>query len=106
MSEREWKACTWIHHIATVIGLCKGIYHFFCVKRSTVKQNLLLVYIASQVWAAAKLVVSVATGKECMKKSYENIHTLCKNRRKEKVCTWTMTFVSAGFKLGTPVLLK
>lgn len=113
MSKREWKLCKGFHHIATVIGLLTGIINYAEHRGSIWKKNALLIYIMSQVWAAVKIAAALLSGTDIipkkydnMQKSYENIHTLCNDKKKERRYTWFLSILSASFKIGTPILLK
>lgn len=112
MSKREWKICTWIHHLATITGLCTGIINYTQKKSTTWKKNLLLIHIVSQIWAAIKIAASIFPRKDSkgtdganMQRSYEHIHNLCKNKEKERIWTFVLCGMSVLFKIGIPVLL-
>lgn len=111
MSKKEWKICTWIHHIATAAGLCIGMINYKKHTGSAWKSNLLLLYIVSQVWAAVKIAASLfaddagRTSHKDMQKSYDNIHTLSKNKKEERRWAGVLCALSAVFKIGTPILL-
>ncbi len=100
------KTCIWVHHIATFIGLCTGVYHFIFRKDHGAKQSLLVFYIASQIWAVIKILAGFGAEKGFLQKSYDNIHTLCENKKQEKRSICILTGFSAMFKIGTPILLK
>lgn len=100
------KTCIWVHHIATFIGLCTGVYHFIFRKDHGAKQSLLVVYIASQIWAAVKIIAGLGAEKGFLQKSCDNIHTLCENKKQEIRSICFLTASSAIFKIGTPILLK
>lgn len=111
MSKREWKICTWIHHAATAAGLGIGIINYKKHTGSAWKNNLLLLYIISQVWAAVKIAVSFLaddcgkTSHKDMQRSYDNIHTISKNKREERKLAGIFSALSAIFKIGMPILL-
>lgn len=112
MEEREFKICTWIHHAATFTGLSAGIWALdrrtrgTGRKQSVLKETALVLYIISQIWAAVKIVASLLSGRERMKDGYDNIHSLCNDKQKERGLTWMLTIVSACVKTGTPVMLR
>lgn len=112
MEEREFKICIWIHHAATITGLSAGIWALdrrtrgTGRKQSVLKETALVLYIISQIWAAVKIVASLLSGRERMKDSYDNIHSLCNDKQKERGLTWMLTIVSACVKTGTPVMLR
>ncbi|BDF33750.1 hypothetical protein CE91St62_18160 [Lachnospiraceae bacterium] len=112
MEEREFKICTWIHHAATITGLSAGIWALdrrtrgTGRKQSVLKETALVLYIISQIWAAVKIVASLLSGRERMKDSYDNIHSLCNDKQKERGLTWMLTIVSACVKTGMPVMLR
>ena len=110
MKESEFKICTWIHHTATFIGLSAGIWALDKTtgkkRQNMLKETALVHYILSQVWAAVKIAVSLLSGRERMKDSYDNIQSLCEDKRKERGLTWTLTAVSACVKIGTPLVLR
>lgn len=110
MDKKEFKVCIWIHHIATFAGLAAGISVLTRKrqgkKKSVWKKAALLLYIISQIWAAFKIAVSFLSGKEQMKDSYDNIHSLCDDSRKEKMFTWFLTMTSACAKIGIPAALR
>ena len=112
MEEREFKICTWIHHAATFTGLSAGIWALdrrtrgTGRKQSVLKETALVLYIISQIWAAVKIVASLLSGRERTKHGYDNIHSLCHDKQKERGLTWMLTIVSACVKTGTPVMLR
>ncbi|KMZ55115.1 hypothetical protein [Dorea sp. D27] len=112
MEDREFKICTWIHHAATFTGLSAGIWALDRRTRNTrqkpsvLKETALVLYIICQIWAAVKIVASLLSGRERLKDSYDNIHSLCNDKKKERGLTWMLTIVSACVKTGTPVLLR
>ncbi len=53
-----------------------------------------------------KIVADLAKGRSRLRKSFENIHSLCRDKRQERGLLWVLTALSAVFKTSTPCLLK
>lgn len=107
MSVKEQNICIWIHHIATILGLCTG---FFKLRAHPENKKgaafpLLILYITSQLWALLKLLAGLGAKRQPLKKSFLNIKKLCRTQKQERSFLWLLTLLAAGFKLGTPALL-
>ena len=50
--------------------------------------------------------IYLAKGRSRLRKSFENIHSLCRDKRQERGLLWVLTALSAVFKTSTPCLLK
>ena len=107
MREKEWTICIWIHHIATFIGLFSSLYHIAAgKKRPAARSGGLILFACCQAFGVFKIVADLAKGRSRLRKSFDNIHSLCRDKRQERGLLWVLTALSAVFKTSTPCLLK
>lgn len=105
MGKKEWIICTWIHHIATVIGLYKGCRRLFMERLRGIRGLLMFLFLASQIWAGVKILRELTMGESRLKQSFENIHRVSKNEDEERGILFTIAGFSALFKIGVPWFL-
>ena len=107
MREKELTICIWIHHISTFIGLFASLYHIAAGrKRPAFRTGGLILFASCQAFGAFKIAADLAKGRSRLRKSFENIHSLCRDKRQARGLLWVMTALSAVFKTSTPCLLR
>ena len=105
MGRKEYRVCIWIHHIATILGVCGGLCNLACTRKYSFRTFCLSLFTGSQLWALLKIVSDGVQGRSRLKKSIVHIRALSSSAAGERRALGALTAASAVFKIVSPAVI-
>lgn len=102
---REQKICSWIHHIATFIGIFIGTKRLFEKRGGMIRKGILGIFLGSQLFAVCKILADMILGRNRIEEVYEKMEAVCSSPNRRKIMLAGMTALSVLFKTGTPYII-
>lgn len=83
---REQKICSWIHHIATFIGVFIGMKRLLEKRGGIIRKGILGLFLGSQLFAVCKILADMILGRKELKRLVKKWKLFAALRIKEGAC--------------------
>lgn len=102
---REQKICSWIHHIATFIGVFIGMKRLLEKRGGIIRKGILGLFLGSQLFAVCKILADMILGRNGIEEACEKMEAVFSSPNQRRSMLAGMMALSVLFKIGTPYII-
>lgn len=102
---REQKICSWIHHIATFLGIFIGTKQLLEKRGGIIRKGILGLFLGSQLFAVCKILADMIVGRNGIEEACEKMEAVCSTPNQRRGMLAGVMALSVLFKVGSPYII-